>query len=36
VDFNFQLDRTKLKAVRSREGRYLLRSNLTAISSDGF
>ena len=27
--FDFQLDRAKLKAVRAREGRYLLRSNLT-------
>lgn len=29
VDFGFALDRAKLKAVRAREGRYLLRSNLT-------
>jgi transposase len=29
VDLDFQLDRAKLKALRRREGRYLLRSNLT-------
>lgn len=29
VDFTFALDRVKLRAVRRREGRYLLRSNLT-------
>lgn len=30
VDFNYALDREKLRVVRRREGRYLLRSNLTA------
>jgi len=30
VDFTFRLDRKRLRAVRRREGRYLLRSNLTA------
>jgi hypothetical protein len=30
VDFTFALDRAKLRRVRRREGRYLLRSNLTA------
>jgi hypothetical protein len=30
VDFSFALDKAKLRAVRRREGRYLLRSNLTA------
>ena len=30
VDFTFTLDRAKLRQVRRREGRYLLRSNLTA------
>ena len=30
VDFTFVLDRAKLRQVRQREGRYLLRSNLTA------
>jgi hypothetical protein len=30
VDFTFALDRAKLRQVRRREGRYLLRSNLTA------
>lgn len=30
VDFSFVLDRAKLRALRRREGRYLLRSNLTA------
>jgi DDE family transposase len=30
VDFTFALDTAKLRAVRRREGRYLLRSNLTA------
>jgi hypothetical protein len=29
VDFTFRLDKTKLRRVRRREGRYLLRSNLT-------
>ena len=29
VDFTFTLDRAALKKVRRREGRYLLRSNLT-------
>ena len=29
VDFTFGLDKTKLRTVRRREGRYLLRSNLT-------
>jgi hypothetical protein len=29
VDFSFALDRAKLRIVRRREGRYLLRSNLT-------
>jgi transposase len=29
VDFTFRLDRAKLRRVRRREGRYLLRSNLT-------
>jgi hypothetical protein len=29
VDFTFALDKAKLRAVRRREGRYLLRSNLT-------
>ena len=29
VQFDFALDRQKLRAVRAREGRYLLRSNLT-------
>jgi hypothetical protein len=31
VDFTFALDRAALKKVRRREGRYLLRSNLTDI-----
>ena len=30
VDFTFHLDKPKLRRVRRREGRYLLRSNLTA------
>jgi hypothetical protein len=30
VDFTFHLDKAKLRRVRRREGRYLLRSNLTA------
>ena len=30
TDFDFELDRAKLRTVRKREGRYLLRSNLTA------
>jgi len=30
VDFSFALDKPKLRTVRRREGRYLLRSNLTA------
>jgi hypothetical protein len=30
VDFTFALDKAKLRQVRRREGRYLLRSNLTA------
>lgn len=30
VDFSFALDKVKLRALRRREGRYLLRSNLTA------
>jgi len=30
VDFTFVVDRAKLRQVRRREGRYLLRSNLTA------
>jgi hypothetical protein len=30
VDFAFTLDKAKLRQVRRREGRYLLRSNLTA------
>jgi len=30
VDFTYSLDRDKLRVVRRREGRYLLRSNLTA------
>jgi len=30
TDFDFELDRTRLRTVRKREGRYLLRSNLTA------
>jgi len=30
VDFMFALDKAKLRQVRRREGRYLLRSNLTA------
>ncbi len=30
VDFTFSLDKAKLRQVRRREGRYLLRSNLTA------
>lgn len=30
VSFRFTLDKEKLRAVRRREGRYLLRSNLTA------
>jgi len=30
VDFTFRLDKRKLRQVRRREGRYLLRSNLTA------
>ena len=30
VDFTFRLDRIRLRTVRRREGRYLLRSNLTA------
>lgn len=30
VDFSFTLDKQKLRIVRRREGRYLLRSNLTA------
>ena len=30
VDFTFGLDKVKLRQVRRREGRYLLRSNLTA------
>ena len=30
TDFDFELDRAKLRTVRQREGRYLLRSNLTA------
>ena len=30
VDFSFRLDRARLRTVRRREGRYLLRSNLTA------
>ena len=30
VDFSFHLDKAKLRRVRRREGRYLLRSNLTA------
>jgi transposase len=30
VDFTFRLDTAKLRQVRRREGRYLLRSNLTA------
>jgi len=29
VDFGFRLDKSKLRTVRRREGRYLLRSNLT-------
>jgi transposase len=29
VDFTFTLDKAKLRQVRRREGRYLLRSNLT-------
>jgi transposase len=29
VDFTFALDRAKLRRIRRREGRYLLRSNLT-------
>jgi transposase len=29
VDFTFALDKTKLRRIRRREGRYLLRSNLT-------
>jgi transposase len=29
VDFTYQLDRKKLRQVRRREGRYLLRTNLT-------
>jgi hypothetical protein len=29
VDFTFRLDKAKLRRVRRREGRYLLRSNLT-------
>ena len=31
MDFTFALDRAALKKVRRREGRYLLRSNLTDI-----
>lgn len=30
VDFEFHLDKAKLRQVRRREGRYLLRTNLTA------
>jgi hypothetical protein len=30
VDFGFTLSRSQLRATRRREGRYLLRSNLTA------
>ena len=30
TDFDFRLDRARLRTVRKREGRYLLRSNLTA------
>jgi hypothetical protein len=30
VDFTFALDKAKLRQIRRREGRYLLRSNLTA------
>jgi hypothetical protein len=30
VDFTFRLDKAKLRQLRRREGRYLLRSNLTA------
>ena len=30
TDFDFEFDRAKLRTVRKREGRYLLRSNLTA------
>jgi transposase len=30
VDFSFTLNKPKLRVVRRREGRYLLRSNLTA------
>lgn len=30
VDFTFRLDRARLRTVRRREGRYLLRSNLTS------
>jgi transposase len=30
TDFDFDLDRARLRTVRKREGRYLLRSNLTA------
>ncbi len=30
VSFNFSLDKAQLRTVRRREGRYLLRSNLTA------
>jgi transposase len=30
TDLDFELDRAKLRTVRKREGRYLLRSNLTA------
>src|SRR6185312_10523234 len=29
ADFTYQLDRNKLRQVRRREGRYLLRTNLT-------
>lgn len=32
VDFSFALDKAKLRLVRRREGRYLLRSNLTETS----
>jgi transposase len=33
VDFSFALDKARLRRVRRREGRYLLRSNLTASES---
>jgi hypothetical protein len=34
TSFTFELDRTKLRQVRRREGRYLLRTNLTAHEPD--